>query len=240
MKNGSHLHRIADASRRTMPPAKPAKPPLTIDAGAIHDALRLSTPPADLLAMSERLGVSEYSLDCIGAAWHAEKLAWAFPMRDAAGLVVGIRLRADDGRKWAVTGSRAGLFYDPFMDVPEDRVLYVAEGPTDTAAAITLGLPCIGRHACRGQVAAVAALARRMGFRRAVIISDNDAAKSDGSYPGQEGAEELALALPLPTKVITPPGKDLRAWLQAGGNVAVFRVLERQCIWRFPICQTVL
>jgi hypothetical protein len=58
-------------------------------------------------------------------------------MNDGKRSVIGIRLRNDLGRKWAVTGSRQGLFLPG--PHPGQTVLIV-EGPTDAAAAVDLGV----------------------------------------------------------------------------------------------------
>jgi len=56
------------------------------------------------------LGVSQDALRLLGCVWASGHRAFAFPMRDANRRVIGIRLRNDLGRKWAVKGSRQGLF----------------------------------------------------------------------------------------------------------------------------------
>jgi len=46
-------------------------------------------------------------------------------MREASGKMIGIRLRGQDGRKWAITGSRQGLFMSTTNGNP---LLFVTEG----------------------------------------------------------------------------------------------------------------
>jgi hypothetical protein len=65
-------------------------------------------------------------------------------MCDGYGEVVGIRLRNERG-KFAVRGSRQGVFV---AGVPAQKTLFVCEGPTDTAAAVDLGLFAVGRPNC--------------------------------------------------------------------------------------------
>jgi hypothetical protein len=157
-------------------------------------------------------------------------------MRDGAGQVVGVRLRADDGRKWAIRGSREGLFYPD--RIPKDKLAVICEGPTDTAAALSLGLWAVGRPSCLGGVSHLKTLFRRLPVRFAVIIGDNDAPKPrpQGGYwqPGLDGARRLMAALEMPCKLIIPPDKDIRTWLRAGADRQDLELLIQQQDWRVP------
>ena len=167
-----------------------------------------------LTQQAELLGLSEASLQTIGVGWSGRWKAFAFPMRDDREQVIGIRLRASDGRKWAEPGSRNGLFYEPGCEA--GGPLYVVEGPTDTAALIDMGLDrVVGRPGCN---CGNDELARYVAARRApvVMLADNDG-------PGLAGARSAArlLALFAPSvRVIQPPSgiKDARQWLQRGGT----------------------
>jgi hypothetical protein len=243
-KNGAWIHILAEPRRPLPPPRpdRPAGPPP--DFSEIMDSLRYETTRPMLAALAESLGVSIAACDALDASWRAESRAWAFPMRDAAGKAVGVRLRDDKGRKWAIPGSKQGLFYWPRMPpAVGDRVLYVAEGPTDTAALMTMGYPAAGRASCMGQADQIKALCERLGFRLLIIVSDNDTAKArpDGSpwYPGIEGARALASACGVPYKIVIPPAKDIRAWLCAGATRAAFDCIERQQLWRAAPCPAV-
>ena len=141
-----------------------------------------------------------------------DRRAWSFPMRDASGDVVGIRLRRRDGRKFAVKGGRDGLFIP--TDLPKGDPLLIAEGPTDTAALLDLGLSVIGRPNCLGGSGLIVQLLKRRASREVAIVADGDAA-------GRRGAENLAsiLALYIPdVRIVAPPAgvKDARQWKQAG------------------------
>jgi hypothetical protein len=110
-------------------------------------------------------------------------------------------------------GGREGLFVP--ADLPDDGLLLVAEGPTDTAALLTLDFAAIGRPSCAGGVRLVCDRARG---RDAVIVADAD-------EPGRRGAAALANVLTLycaSVRVLRPPDgiKDARAWLRAGGTRA--------------------
>lgn len=191
--------------------AKP-KPQPTIDAEAMMREFRVGV--GDLLAAEAlKLGVSCASLWTLGVGYDRNHRAFAFPMYDHNGHMVGIRLRrSEDGFKWAITGSRNGLFYPPLS---HDGPVMLPEGPTDTAAMLTLGFDTIGRPFCRGGIDALCEVFSGLN-RPAVVIADQDKA-------GIEGAEATASALfgiAAWVKVITPPPriKDSRAWLQAGAT----------------------
>lgn len=83
--------------------------------------------------------------------WDASCRAAAFPMRDGAGDVIGIRYRdLKTGKKWALRGSHNGLFIVPeYIPVECDEIV-VCEGPTDTLAAVSCGMYAIGRACCQG------------------------------------------------------------------------------------------
>lgn len=227
-QGGGWIHRLGEA---TPPPPTYTPPPRVgvawLDVPAI--LARWPQPPEAIDALARALGVSAESLRRVGARPAIEHKAWAFPMSDAAGLPIGIRLRADDGAKWCVTGSRQGLFIPappegetrPDVDGP----LLITEGPTDLAAALTMGFDAIARPSCSGSHDLVSAYLRGARRRDVVIVADNDAPKTmpDGRVirPGQEGAAALAgaiLGVARSVKVITAaPVKDLRQFLQTRG-----------------------
>jgi hypothetical protein len=173
--------------------------------------------PGRLARFARSLGLSVASLAALGVGWSGDYLAWTFPMSDpATGKVVGIRLRRPDGRKFSVKGGREGLFL-PVLAPSPGSLLAVAEGPTDTAALIDLGLPgAVGRPSCTGGVRHLVALAERRRPAALVIFADADG-------PGQDGAGRLAevLAGSVPAvRVVTQPAKDVREWLRAGATPA--------------------
>ena len=172
--------------------------------------------------------------------------AWAFPMLDGAGKTVGIRLRAYGGSdKWAVGGSRDGLFYDPDVQPSEaayngvkGREIVVVEGATDCIAGYALGLPCVGRSACSTGGEALRELCARLMVTRVTIVSDNDDYKfrPDGTpwRPGIEGAQALARQLRRTYRIVTPPKKDLREWYYSGLNAETFWMVADFQQWRRP------
>jgi hypothetical protein len=225
--NGGYLHKLGDSNMRKV--LRQIDRALTRDANAPPEHLTTSdvldrllhwglhcTERAALEDHARSLGVTPESLRAVGAVWAPEHRAWAFPMRDDDLAPIGIRLRAEDGRKWAVRGSRAGLIYGRRESPVE--TLVVCEGPTDTAAAITLGLWAVGRPSCRGQEDLIRALVRRVRPREIVIVADSDG-------PGREGARALAKALRCPCRLFSPPFKDLRLWLRHGATPEAFHAL---------------
>jgi hypothetical protein len=136
-------------------------------------------------------------------------------MRNRAedGVARGIRLRRADGSKWAVKGSRQGLFVPRHFPVGD--TLVVCEGPTDTAAMLMLCFDAVGRPSCNGGVELVADLIDRHHFADVVIVADRDA-------PGQRGAWYLASRLvgyvAGGVRIVTPPAKDAREWVRQGAG----------------------
>lgn len=216
LRNGGWLHRLKDQplSPVLLPPPRRLWQEPVADFTLMHHAWQVTTSQDAVSAHAEALGVSRQSLCRLGIAWAPQHRAWAFPMRDDAGAIVGIRLRAEDGRKWAVRGSRAGLIYDPGFQ--GDPPLLICEGPTDTAAAMTLGFAAVGRPSCRGQEDLLRRLLKRKWHWDVVIVADNDAPKDNGARPGLAGAVDLGRELRRPVRVVLPPGKDIRQWLRSG------------------------
>lgn len=170
------------------------------------------------------LGVSQRSLLQLDIGWHKQYQAHSFPMRDAAGDSVGIRLRSPStGRKWAIRGSRSGLFLASQCYQISGQ-LVICEGPTDTAAALTLELEAVGRPFCRGGTADLLSLVRQLGSS-IVIVADSDG-------PGVAGAYALADAMfgvAAGIRIIKPRGKDMREWVKAGASRGVFDALVDNC-----------
>lgn len=198
----------------------------TINATKLMREWLAATPATALEEFAASLGVSTSSLVAVGAAWAAPHSAWAFPMCDGYGNVVGIRLRNERG-KFAVRGSRQGIFTSAecgARSVERREILFVCEGPTDTAAAVELGLFAVGRPNCCCGGAEIKVFARRHDCRRVVIISDND-------KPGLDGARKVGGELKLPFAVYVPPAKDVREFVQLGGTRAMIENTLNNTVW---------
>ncbi len=195
------------------------KPP-TINATKLMRDWWTSTEPGHRESFARELGLSVASLVAVGAAYAPPHAAWAFPMCDGYGNVVGIRLRNERG-KFAVRGSRQGIF---LADVSAQKTLFVGEGPTDTAAAVELGLFAVGRPNCCCGGPEIKVFARRHECRRVVVISDND-------KPGLDGARKVGGELKLPFAVYVPPAKDVREFVRLGGTRAMIENTLNNTIW---------
>lgn len=218
-----HVLRQRDvALPRSIPPSRP-KPINTAQADWRRTMAEcaMDVTKDKVRGLAERLGVTEQSLDrlSVGLAGSGK---WTFPMRDAAGQIIGVRIRGEDGRKWAIPGSRNGLFIPHGLD--GEGELIVCEGPTDTAAMLSLGFEAIGRPSCNSCVEMCAELCSK---RQVVIVADDDG-------PGLNGAEKLADALwdRCPSvRVVQPPYiKDAREWVQGGATRAEVAMVFRNTI----------
>jgi len=136
-------------------------------------------------------------------------------MRDRAedGVVCGIILRRPDGSKWAVTGSRHGLFVP--RNFPIGDTLVICEGASDTASMLMLCFDAVGRPSCNSGSGLLIDLVQCHHFVHVVIVADRD-------LPGQRGARYLASRLvgyvSGGVRIVTPPAKDAREWVGQGAT----------------------
>jgi hypothetical protein len=98
------MHKMGGPVAIVLPPKLP--PPVARDWEQWHAQALVKTSQEALQRLGGVLGVSAGSLSRLGAAWFAGGPAWSFPMRNGAGEIIGIRLRSEDGSKYAVTGSQ--------------------------------------------------------------------------------------------------------------------------------------
>jgi len=239
--NGGWLHRLRDAPNWRAPPVRKTRPPPVrrpFDAAAYHARLREAWDHVWLDGLSLSLGVSMDALERLEPAWDARHQAFAFPMRDGDGRIVGIRLRDHGGRKWAVSGSKSGLFYP--TDIAGGGEVVVLEGPTDTAAALTIGLNAVGRPSCNAGVDELARLVERLRVKKVAIVSDNDRAHrrptDDAIWrPGSDGAFNLPQKLKRIYRVVVPPCKDFRDWAASASlDREGFETYAKNVKWRLP------
>lgn len=180
-----------------------------------------------------RLGVYAKSLIQIGIGFSKEHEAYSFPMFDGDGKVIGIRLRNNEGEKWAVKGSKGGLF---IPDCDTQPIAFLCEGPTDAAALLTMGFYSIGKPSCNTGVEQIKVALKRLGIHRVVIVSDNDSIKEFGNRPGVEGAKRLKKELGLMSVIWIPTGrvKDVREFLGFVGIESGYRMIQNdlsQKVW---------
>jgi len=231
-RNGGWLHRVAGATPQALPRVHVQAPrvaaPREIDWAAMLRRFKRDTRASEVERLAASLCVSPGSLFRFGIAWASPHRAWALPMCDALRETIGIRLRAENGKKWAVRGSCNGLFWPD--DLTGTGPLLFCEGPTDTAALLDLGYDAIGRPSCAGAVELIVEVVCALHRRDVIIVADGDG-------PGIDGADRLARALTEAgrrPKVIRPlQGKDTRAWVQAGATRAdVDSVITSARYWR--------
>ena len=156
--------------------------------------------------LTKQTGLSKGELQSMRVGWSSKKSAYTFPMRDHEGATIGIRLRTPEGKKFAVKGSRAGLFYAG--DPPAKGQVLIAEGPTDTACLAGKGFSVVGRPSCNG--GGIYLLKMLSWKHQAVLVADND-------KPGRDGAESIAKLIKdkaASVRIMTPPrGNDIKDWV---------------------------
>jgi hypothetical protein len=183
-----------------------------------------------LVIHAERLGLTPWTLRALRCGDYGGALG--FPMVDARGEVIGVRLRTIDGKKICVKGSHNGLFivreqeYCPWAD-PGHSALFIVEGGTNLAALCQIGLWGIGRPSCS---CGVEMLCEYLSDYRGeiVVLRDNETKPAALAY-SIPGAITLANALARHHKVrlATTPTKDLRDWVIAGATALAVLGLAR-------------
>lgn len=237
------LHRIGGRAK-PMPGSERASksaPKLTrTEIVALLKNHQTAVDPQKLDKFSKSIGISIRALKAYGVGFDNKSGCWSFPMYDGERKPIGIHLRAGDGSKRCVPGSKLGLFipsdYDP-KPIPAELtdgdampwLLVLPEGLTDAAAAYDMGLVAIGRPSNIAGIPMVKELLKALPKQIVVAIADKDNTKylPDGTphWPGIEGAIELAakiLADAGQARFMMPPdgAKDIREWVKAGGERA--------------------
>lgn len=214
------LHPRTESTPRPVEVKETPKPVLnvekTLNQWARWDAM-IST-------LSSHLGVSGRALEKLGVVHAPYHNTWAFPMRAGDNSLCGIRLRNLKGEKWAEKGSHQGLFIP--QEEPPYRMM-VVEGPTDCAAALTLGYYAVGRPSCSGGVDHLIHFIKANSMPNVVIVADLD-------DPGLNGAKRLQELLPTRSCILVCPAKDLRTYLNHGGDRQTLDSMIGQLIWRNP------
>jgi len=214
-------------------PTKP-RPAEQIDCAAMFEEMvsMRSNHFKGLAIHAKSIGLSMDSLESLRCVYSVKNQAFAFPMRDGDGSIIGIRLRNHDGKKWAVTGSRQGIFIpDEELKAP---ICFLPEGPTNTAALLTLGFFAIGRPNVLCGAEQIKVALKRLGIFRAVIVADNDELKGNGKYPGIDGAHRLKKELAgISSCIWIPPAplKDVRDFLKAGGTKQMIESDLKGKVW---------
>ena len=236
-RNEGYLHKLTDS-----PPPKRTNynRPQPKDYTPTFDALKVSKRSFESITdertnrLADSLGVSVWSLFQLRAGWSGQFQAYTFPMRDHEGKVIGIRLRGEDGSKWAVRGSKSGLFIPQPIQFNRGGLM-ICEGPTDCAACLDMGFNAVGRPDCLGGAELIERLVRKHGIKNVCIVHDRDEEGSKGGEHTIRGAASLLDKLrALPSadciKVLSPPSvKDVRQWMNKGGYEDTRKAI-RACI----------
>lgn len=227
------LHSLTDApAGHAINFQKPEKP-VEIDAVAIHARYKEAITRSEIEALALNLGVEDDALVELGVGRAVEWCdgTYSFPMRDGLGKIIGIRLRNLEGHKWAVYGSKAGLFFNPDWAHAVPRIM-ICEGPTSAAAGMTIGIQSVGRASNTSATNHLVDFLRARKTKPEVIVMSEMDGKDECAYcennyclrchPGQVGADKVAETIGALVKtiaVIDPPiGKDIRDWLRAGAK----------------------
>lgn len=222
-----YIHPHPDPNNRPKFTSKPPKQVPQINVKRVLSDWRRAYPNNYLPFLAHDLGVSIRSLEELGCQYAGDyHNAWGFLMKDGYGNPIGIRIRNLFGQKWAVTGSQAGIF---IPKVPFQYRVFIAEGPTDVAAGLSIGLYVIGRPSCSGGVSHIVDWFKkhRAVACEAVIIADND-------EPGIKGAQELQRWLPVPSCILILPSKDLREAVKSGIDKSTIDSMIEQLVWTQP------
>ena len=227
MGNGGWRHRIGGNPYRDAPRSPSSPPPKKVylsprAVGSAWARFCSTTSDEAISRLASLLGATSASLVAMGACWAWPHDAWGFPMFDGTEQFVGLRLRSEDGDKWSLRGGQQGIFI-PSMDVPEHVV--VCEGPTDAAAAVSVGFYAIGRPSCTGGVREIKEFCQRHKVKRLTIVADNDG-------PGRAGAERFRADVGLVSRLSVLPTKDLREWIGRGAMRETIEWCFNAAKWR--------
>ncbi len=213
--------------------AKPAPTPAP-DLQGVMDKARQALTDKRLAELAQATGVPAEAWRLLQPGWvegddlRALKARWEGPYPSGAwtfaefsgdGQLIGVSLRAVDGRKSSAKGGKRGLAVPRDIANRPDPVLIV-EGASDVAAAMAMGLCAVGRPMAKG---GVADLAKLLTGRDVLVLGERDG-KADGSWPGLAGAKfiagKLASAWSRPVRWALPPddAKDVRQFYIANAG----------------------
>jgi hypothetical protein len=216
-KAGGYIHKLSPDLKqriknvfRKCQKSEPKKPP-SYWHEVVMSAVDNADAPKKVEQLSRQLGLSITALSRLMVGWDGK--AWTFPMWDGFGNLCGVRTRYPNGNKRSVKGSRNGLFYPLEVWKYEHNLLFICEGPTDTAAILDLGFDAIGRPCALGgcQLLTDFLAASR---RPVVLMADRD----ERGIRGMKQLIEVIKPYVARLSLLTPPRgiKDAREWLNSG------------------------
>lgn len=203
---GGWIHYVAPGILK--PTTMNAQPKTYLTSEQVKEYLQRSVSfhqqDANYVRLCQLLQLSALSVWKMGGGYDRDSASLAFLMFDAEHFPVGIRFRRRDGKKWSLKGGREGVFMSGSFWAADP--VYIAEGPTDSAALIEAGFDnVLGRPNCTGGVKIIQGLLCDYPKTPVVVLADPD-------DPGIAGAERLAVSLPNPTIVLTGPC-DIRSYV---------------------------
>lgn len=157
---------------------------------ALYHMAHRTTTASMVQDLADELGLPPESTVTLSPAYMPDLNAWAFPMRNADGAIVGIRMRNHKAEKWALTGSHNALFIP--TETGTAGTLWLPEGPTSTIACHAMGLRAIGRPSTNTGFDLIDQYMAMHKLTDAVCLVDDD--KMDertGKYPGLEWSAKL-------------------------------------------------
>ena len=216
--NGQHLPIYAIKPTMAPPPKPVQSESDRLRVALMADVCRRNLTDQGREHLAKQLGLHPKSLRQLQVGWCASRCAYTWPMRDGSGTIIGIRLRdPNTGAKRSVQGSAAGLFYDPdrYANIESGARVWIAEGASDTAALLSVGLDAVGIPSAKSGGDQLLELGRRILPSEIVIVADGDSA-------GIESARLLRseLVIVAGVRTIQPPNgvKDAREWINRGAN----------------------
>lgn len=224
-----YLHRPDGSEIKYTTP--PNRPEVFVDSAKLAQEWSDRYGTSSLAYLAKNLGICKAPLELLRCVKAPQPCVWGFPMRDGRGHIIGIRLRHENGRKWCNPGGHNGLFIPHCT--PQKEVV-ICEGPTDTAAALHMGLYAIGRFNCAGGVDMIREFIKLNTIKRATIVADVDNDRViDGSVvnPGIQGAMALGELIGIPSRCVTLPAKDMREFVTLGGDQVTFKSIADQIVW---------
>lgn len=197
----------------------------------ISALIAFDNPPAEekRLELATVLGVDVEALRRLGVGW-THSHGWTFPERDATGRVIGINCRSATGEKKRRLGSKSGLTFDPqtwMESTIEAEFLFLVEGPSDTAALMSLDLSVVGRPSNTGGVELLAELLCSVPTDRViVVVGENDRKPHESLSPTVQAwhkptCDGCSACWPGKFGAITTATK-------------LAELLERQIVWALP------
>lgn len=199
----------------TLPPRRHAPVRNHHGAVALYHMAHRTTTETQVETLATDLGLPVTATAALAPAYMPDLEAWAFPMRNADGAIVGVRMRNGKAEKWALTGSHNALFVP--TETSTAQTLWLPEGPTSTIACCAMGMRTVGRPSTNTGFDLIDQYMATHKLTDAVALVDDDLPDPrTGLYPGLEWSARLADHLlacnPRRTlRLVMLPCKDARA-----------------------------